>query len=138
MKRFIKYSILFAAIIAVLLGCCELMVRNSPNTYTLKKNWMISHSGGVKTLITGNSHSYYGIKPDAMGDSVFNIANVSQGHECDYFLLTRFEPQLSNLKNLIVIVDESNIFDPPFEDAKEWFRAIYYKIYYGYDKHSDF
>ena len=137
MKRFIKYSILFASIIAVLLGCCELMVRNSPNTYTMKKNWMISHSGGIKTLITGNSHSYYGIKPDAIGDSVFNIANVSQGHECDYFLLTKFEPQLANLKNLIVIIDESNIFDPPLEDAKEWFRAINYKIYYGYDKHSD-
>ena len=100
MKRFIKYSILFAAIIAVLLGCCELMVRNSPNTYTMKKNWMISHSGGIKTLITGNSHSYYGIKPNAIGDSVFNIANVSQGHEYDYFLLTKFEPQIKKNKNL--------------------------------------
>ena len=78
MKRFIKCSILFAAIIAALLGCCELMVRNSPNTYTLKKNWMISHSGGIKTLITGNSHSYYGIKPDAIGDSVvvFTLAGI--------------------------------------------------------------
>ena len=98
---------------------------------------MMKHGNYVKTLITGNSHSYYGIKPDAIGDSVFNIANVSQGHECDYFLLTKYEPQLTNLKNLIVIIDESNIFDPPFEDGKEWFRAINYKIYYGYDKHSD-
>lgn len=138
MKRFLKYSILFAAIIALLLGCCELLVRHTPNSYTLKNNWVMRHGQGVKTLITGNSHTYYGIKPDAMGDSVFNIANVSQGHEYDYFLLTKLGPQLTNLKNLIVIVDESNIFDPPLEDAKEWFRAINYKVYYGYDKHSDF
>ena len=138
MKRFLKYFALFLAIVGVLLGCCEIVVRNTPNSYTLKNDWMTHHSSSVKTLITGNSHSYYGIKPDVVGDSVFNIANVSQGHEYDYFLLTKFESQLTNIKNLVVVVDESNIFDPPLEEGSEWFRGIYYKIYYGYDKHSDF
>lgn len=138
MKRFLKYSALFLAIVAVLLGCCEIVVRHTPNSYTLKNDWMTQHGSRVRTLITGNSHAYYGIKPSVMGDSIFNIANVTQDHEYDYFLLTKFESQLTNVKNLVVIVDETNIFDPPLEDGKEWFRGIYYKIYYGYDKHSNF
>ena len=138
MKRFLKYSAIIVAIIILLLGCCEIIVRHIPNSYTEKNDWMMRHGSSVRTLITGNSHTYYAIKPDAIGDSVFNIANVSQNPEYDYLLLTKFEPRLTNLKNLIVIIDEDNIFEPPLEDNKEWFRAIYYKIYYGIDKHGDF
>lgn len=138
MKRFLKYSAIFSAIIVALLGCCEIIVRHIPNSYTMKNEWMTKNGNSVRTLVIGNSHTYYAIKPDAIGDSIFNIANVAQTPEYDYFLLTKFESRLTNLKNLIVIIDESNIFDPPFEDGKEWFRSIYYKIYYGYNKHSDF
>ena len=99
---------------------------------------MTRNGNSVRTLVIGNSHTYYAIKPDAIGDSVFNIANVSQNPEYDYFLLTKFETRLTNLNNLIVIVDEDNIFEPPIEENKEWFRAIYYKIYYGCDKHGNF
>lgn len=139
MKRFLKYSICFLALLAILLGCCELIVRHMPNSYTFKNNWMTKNAASVKTLVMGGSHNYYGVMPSEIGDSVFNLANVSQGHEYDYFLLTKFQKQLTHLKNLVIIVDESNIFDPPFEDDdSEWFRAIYYKIYYKYPKHSDF
>lgn len=139
MKRFLKYSILFLALLAILLGCCEVIVRNMPNSYTYKNDWMQENAQRVKTLVLGGSHNYYGVMPSEIGDSVFNLANVSQGHEYDYFLLTKFQKKLISLKNLVIIIDESNIFDPPFEDDdREWFRAIYYKIYYGYPKHSDF
>ena len=139
MKRFLKYSIFFLALLAILLGCCEVIVRNMPNSYTYKNDWMQENAQRVKTLVLGGSHNYYGVMPSEIGDSVFNLANVSQGHEYDYFLLTKFQKKLISLKNLVIIIDESNIFDSPFEDDDlEWFRAIYYKIYYGYPKHSDF
>jgi len=139
MKKFLKYSIVFLVMVALLMAVCELIVRNAPNSYTVKDQWMQANASQVKTLVMGGSHTYYGVMPSEIGDSVYNLANVSQGHEYDYFLLTKFEAQLTNLKNLVIIIDESNIFDPPFEeDDKEWFRGIYYKIYYDYPKHSNF
>ena len=138
MSRFLKYSVLFLAIIAILLAACEWMVRTTPNSYTLKDELMQRSASRFKTVVMGGSHTYYGVKPELVGDSVVNLANVSQGHEYDYFLLTKYEKALTNLKTVVLIVDESNIFDPPFEDDdREWFRAIFYKIYYRYPKHGD-
>lgn len=137
MRRFIKYSILFIGILVSILAIAEAVVRHYPNSYKYKHEWMTSNSMRVKTLILGGSHTYYGIEPSILGDSTFNLANVSQHPEYDYRLLKKYGDRCKNLKNLILVVDAVNVFDPPIEQLEgDRERCTYYRIYMGCDKHS--
>lgn len=123
-------------LIATVLALSEAIVRHYPNSYRFKAEWMDRNGQRVKTLILGESHTYYAIVPNILGDSVFNLANVSQLPEYDYWLLDKSMEHCRDLKTVIMPVDEINMFDLPLEDNEEWHRCIYYHIYMGYPKHD--
>ena len=131
MKRFVLRVCVFLLGVAALLGMAEGVVRHYPNSYSYKSQWMDAHAGQVKTLVLGGSHNYYAINPEFMGDSTFNLANVSQLPEQDHMLLSHYIDRCVNLKTVIIAIDETNIFDPPMEQGGEWYRSIYYNIYMG-------
>lgn len=109
----------------------EYFVRQIPNSYKYKNDWMLSHGSSVRILILGNSHNYFGINSKWLGDSVFNAANVSQTYDRDLFLLNHFIPYCPHLKTVILNVDYSNLFDLPLEQTEK-FRCAYYHIYMQY------
>lgn len=114
----------------------EAVVRHYPNSYKLKSEFMDRNARQVRTLILGNSHTYYGIDPKLIGSDAFNLANVSQRLEYDYFLLTKYYGQsVGNLKNVIVPVDFTGFFDGPLE-GEDAARVAYYKIYMGNRKYG--
>lgn len=135
MKRFLTYCAIFAVIVVLLLATVEAIVRHYPNSYSYKDQWMRAHGDSVTTLILGGSHSYYGLDPAMLGPGTFNLANVTQHPEYDYYVLTRYPT--ASLRRVILVVDAVNVFDYPVEVLPEdSYRATYYRVYMGCDKHS--
>ena len=135
MKKFVFRSIIFLLPFIGLLTVAEGYVRSLPNTYKYKDRWMWQNGQWVHTLILGNSHAYFALAPSAMGDSVFNLSNVSQRLEHDFFLLKRYAEACPNLRQVVLVADNSCLFDTPMEDD-EPARVTYYQLYMGYDAHS--
>lgn len=140
LRRFIKYMSFIVLMLACVALACETIVRHYPNSYKLKASVAQSCADDVQTLIFGNSRTYYGINPSEMTGKALNLANVSQTLEYDSFMLEHyFADHHSNLKNVIVQVDYSNLFDVPLEQSSwDWNRCTYYKLYAQCDKHSWF
>ena len=135
MKRFLLRSLCFLFPALLALVAVEVYVRSLPNTYKYKEAWMRKNGERVHTLLLGNSHAYFGLVPTVLGDSVFSLANVSQRLEHDRFLLKRYAGTCPHLKTVILVADNSNLFDVPMEEDEPG-RATYYQLYMGYAKHS--
>lgn len=135
MKKFITRLLAFLLPALLILTAAELYVRHLPNTYRYKDQWMWQNGQHVRTLVLGNSHAYYDLSPKFMGDSIFNLGNVSQRLEHDLHLLHRYAEACPNLKTVIQVADNSNVFDAPMEEDEPG-RATYYQLYMGYGKHS--
>ena len=136
MKRFLIYFFSVLVPIVLILGIGEYLVRQVPNPYKYKEEWMEKHHGEVEILVFGASHTYYGIKPDLLGEKAFSLANNSQSLKYDYYLLNKFD--CPNLKMIVLQVSYPTLFFGNLEDSFEWYRAINYKIYMDYPEHSDF
>lgn len=135
MKKFVCKALLFLLPFLLVLVATEAYVRHLPNTYRYKEQWMHANGSHVQTLLLGNSHGYYDLVPSEISDSVFNLSNVSQRTGQDLFLLKRYASLCPRLKTVVMVVDNSNLFDPPME-ADEPGRVTYYQLYMGYDRHS--
>jgi hypothetical protein len=135
MKRFVVKSVCFLFPLLLLFAGIEWHMRSIPNSYRQKDNWMQHHAEEVEVLVLGNSHGLFGIRPDMFSKRAYNLCNVSQTFEYDEYLLRRFLPKCTRLRDVILIVDNSNLFDGPLE-LSEPFRCTYYRLYMDYPKHS--
>jgi len=136
MKRFLIYFFSVLVPVVLILGIGEYFVRQVPNPYKYKEEWMENHHGEVEVLILGASHVYYGVKPDLLSDKAFSLANNAQGLEYDDYLLNKFD--CPNLKTIVLQISYPTLFRDRYEDGVDWYRAINYKIYMDYPEHSDF
>lgn len=136
MRNFWIYLGCLVAVMLLYLFGGEYLVRQVPNPYKYKHEWMKKHQGEVEILTFGGSHSFYGINPKILGDKAFSLANVSQTFEYDYFLFTNYE--CPNLKEIVLAISFPTLFSGKMEDGKEWWRTIFYKIYMDCPFHSDF
>jgi len=135
MRKFLLRIVFFLIPVIVLLIGAEIYIRSIPNSYKLKNDWMLRNGHTVSTLLLGNSHGYYALVPSEMGHGVFNLCNVSQRLEHDYFLLRRYESEYKTLRRVILVADNSNLFDIPME-TEEPARIAYYQLYMGYRAYS--
>lgn len=136
---FVRRVAMFALVAAVLLAAGEWMVRRYvPNPYRAKHEMMMA--GALpRTVIVGNSHSYYGVDPSMLpGGRAVSLANVSQTLDYDLALLQHYERlgRLDSVRTLIGQVSYTSLFDMPFEDSPEWWRCNNYKIYMGLERHG--
>ena len=137
MKRFLTISLAFLLPLCCLLALGEWMVRSYPTSYGLKAYLARTQHAQARTLVFGNSRAYYGILTDSL-DHALNLANVSQTLEYDcFYLLHYFSSDAGELRNVIVQLDYSNVFDPPLEQSS-WddYRCTYYRLYAGCEKHG--
>ena len=110
------------------MGAAEYAVRQIPNEYKYKNDWMDQHAEEVETLILGSSHAYDGINPDFLGKNAFNLAFPSQTLKYDHHLFFRWADRLRKLKTVIFPVSYFTFF---FSDMEQ-IRETYYSIYMGY------
>lgn len=134
-SRFVTLVLLALMPAVVGVVVCEGLVRNHPNTYRYKHEWMLAHAGDVKTLVLGASQNYAGICPEML-DSAFNLANVSQHYEHDWALLKQYGDRLKSLKTIIISIDDCMPFEGPMEEQADEFRVTSYQLYMNYHKHS--
>lgn len=135
MRKFLKNIAWFSLIIALLLGVGELVVRNMKTSYTYKDAWLRAHGQGVNTLVLGSSHLYFGVMPQLLGDSAFNLANISQTPEYDFGLLKHYGPNLPNLKRVIIPISYFTYVDPELETIDPRL-AIQYQVGMNLGLHS--
>lgn len=138
MKRFLIQTLLFGLLILATLAAGELLVRSMDNPYKIKARRMATSGGGISTVILGNSHSYFGIRPDLFDGEAVNLANVSQTLRYDRILLSHYSDRLDSLRMVILPVGYTSLFDTDLEDTDEWWLGINYKLYMGIDRHSAF
>jgi hypothetical protein len=136
MKKFITTLLIFLLPILLVGSLIELCIRNIPNDYTLKRNYLDRYSDSVEVLILGNSHDLYGINPELMEAKTFNAANVSQTYNLDYKILMKYQYHWKQLKCIVISVDYFSFY-MSLEASDEKWRIKNYEIYYGIDVVKD-
>ena len=132
MKRFTFNIFLFLLPILIIGVALEFFLREIPNQYTLKANYIITNSSKIETLVLGSSHTYYGVNPVYFTKPCFNIANISQSLNFDYELLKKHEHELNNLNTVIIPISYFSLFEKLDEGEESW-RIKNYTIYYDLD-----
>src|SRR5438445_8545181 len=98
MLRFISKLIIFLSPILLVLGLVERRLTLVPSGYMIKRMYLERNIYRAQVIITGSSHSYYGIKPQMLGVPAFSIAYVSQDIYYDTKILLKYLPQARSAK----------------------------------------
>lgn len=136
MKRFLIILLVFFIPILCVLAGLEYLVRQTPNEYRYKAEWMKKNADRVETLILGTSHSFYGISPSYLGPNAFSLAFSAQSLQYDEFLFFKYAPKCKNIKRVILPISYFTLFSGDMEDGSEWWRTINYKVYMDCPYHS--
>ena len=110
-------------------------MRSIPNDYAFKEEMLTSKCDSIKVLSFGSSHAHYGIRPDCMSLSAFNIGMPSQSIKYDHFLFYKYIDKCPNLSFVILPVSYFSLVTE-LEDGDAWAVAKGYSIYMGYKEHG--
>jgi hypothetical protein len=110
----------------------EFFLRQIPNEYTYKKEYLDNHSNEIQTLILGSSHSYFGIDPIYFSQNTFNVAHVSQTLDFDFEILKKYQNNFNSLKNIILPISYFTLQSKLKRGQDSW-RIKNYVIYYEMD-----
>ncbi len=136
MKRFIrKIFFYFFLPIVIIAALSEYSIRQIPNDYSYKNQWMEENGKELEVLCLGPSSIYYGINPQYLDKKSFNGSHVSQPLKYDNFLFNKYIDKMDSLEYLILGIDYWSPFSS-LESSDEWWRIINYSIYYDCDYHE--
>ncbi|WP_457268076.1 hypothetical protein [Pedobacter sp. UYEF25] len=107
----------------------ELLLRNIPNDYSFKNNYLNAKSNTIEVLFLGSSHIYFGIDPEYITRKSFNGAHISQSLNFDLAILEKYNDRWENLKYVIIPIDYFSMYST-LEDGIENWRVKNYRIYY--------
>ena len=135
MKRFIVRALCFILPVLAGLTLGEYFLRQVPNDYSFKKEWLDHNSSQVEVLVLGSSHTYYGVNPVYFSKKSFNAAYVSQSIPYDYFIFTKYVNQMKNLSYVILPISYFSLWGS-LENDGEAYRLKNYSIYYDCKYHK--
>lgn len=107
----------------------EMLLRNIPNDYLYKRDFLNKNAPIIDKLFLGSSHAYYGINPEYISGNSFNASHISQSIDLDYKLLEKYEDDLEKLKYVIIPIDYFSLFTK-LSESEEFWRIKNYNIYY--------
>ena len=90
MSKFIKKVLIFSTPIIIFIILMEVLLREIPNDYSYKKNYLDTHSSEIETLFLGSSHTYYGVNPEFIKSNSFKISQKKR-NLCHAALLHTFQ-----------------------------------------------
>lgn len=135
-KLFVR---LFLLLLPFIIALCyiESRLAHVPNSYNKKRTFLEQQADSIEVLITGSSHTAYGIDPAYMSRHGFDLGHTSQTLFYDDQEITRYFRKLKNLK-LVIIPLSYFSFYLRTTDADEAWRDPYYKHFWGfcYKPHS--
>ena len=129
MKKYLKrlgWICLPLLLIAIMM---EVLLRNIPNDYLYKKEYLDAHAPEMETLILGSSHAFYGLDPVYFSSNTFNASHISQTLDYDYEILKKYQPQLTNLKTIVLPISSFTLFARMHKSLEKW-RVKNYILYY--------
>jgi hypothetical protein len=140
MKRFIRKTVLFILPLVILISPMEPLLRNIPNDYSYKMEYLTNNSNNITKLFLGNSHAFSGINPDYISGNSFNAGHLLQTIDLDYKILTKFDYNWEKLKIITIPIDYATLFASyKFrDDAYKKNYNIYYKMHLSYSLPSNF
>lgn len=107
----------------------EPLLRNIPNDYIYKSNYLTNNSNKISKLFLGSSHTYYGINPDYISGNSFNGSHISQSINLDYEILKKYKNNWDELEYLIMPIDYFTLFSR-MRNGVEYWRVKNYNLYY--------
>lgn len=141
MKRFLISVFLIAItscfVITMVAIPEEYKIRQVPNPYRYKYEWMQKNADDVEILVFGSSHTFFGIRPEFFENKAFSLANSSQGLRHDLYLFEYWADKYKKLKTVIFPISYFSWFDRGLEYGSESYRCRYYKIYMDCNLYSD-
>ncbi len=137
MNKFIKKTLFFCAPVLIFIVIMELLLRNIPNTYSYKKNYLDQHSNEIEILFLGSSHAYRAINPKFIHLNGFNAALISQSLDYDIEILKKYEKQMDKLKFIVIPIDYFSLYNRLETGIENW-RIKNYNLYYGLNKRAMF
>lgn len=130
MKRFLRYTLYF--LVPIFLGgaLLEGALRNVPNGYGYKRDYLDKHKTEIETLVLGSSHGYYNIDPQYLKGHAFNAANPAQSLRYDMLLLERYISDMPMLRTVILPVGYPTLFFELGHTPESW-RLTHYARDFG-------
>lgn len=135
MKRFIKTTILFFLPFFFALAILECGMRNVPNDYKYKNNWLDKNISHIHIWTFGSSHGLYGISPKHFTKQAFNSAHVSQSLKYDTFIFDKYIERADSLEWVILPISYFTMISC-MEKGEEWWRIKNYCLYYDCPYHK--
>lgn len=138
MKKFIHNITIIGIILLLINIAIEFLLFLRPNTYSYKRMYIEKHINDISCLLLGNSHIDHALKPNILGNGVFNMAITGRNIVYDIEIAKRYVPQMKQLEILIMPLDYSRFYfgrekDNPNEMKKPSGRQGTYKcMYYKY------
>jgi hypothetical protein len=130
MKKFIKKSFFFVLPLILMLICMEILLRDIPNEYNFKKNYLDKKSPNIEILCLGSSHSYFGIDPAYFDKNSFNGSHVSQSLDYDLKILKKYQGRLDSLKYILIPISYFTLYSKLERGIEAW-RVKNYSLYYN-------
>jgi hypothetical protein len=129
MKGFCYKLLTFLIPIIIIGGFMEFMLRQIPNVYRYKSNYLNKNSNKIEVLFLGSSHSFFGLNPVYTKKRSFNASHVSQTLDYDLAILKKYKNKWSSLKYIVLPISYFSLFEK-IESSKEAWRTKDYCIYY--------
>jgi hypothetical protein len=137
MKKFTIEALIFFFPLIVMLLLMEFLLRQIPNDYKYKKEYLDKNSDKVEILILGNSHSFYDINPIYFTSSCFNASHVTQSLDLDLEILKKYEQNWTKLRVVVVPISYFSLFESLKTSFESW-RVKNYILYYGINTSNAF
>ena len=136
MNTFLRRIVVFSILVFAVIGAAEIYVEHLPNPSRIKHEWLKQHSAEVRTLVLGNSHTFYGIPPGELGGNAFSLAQVSQTYRYDDYLLRHYD--FPHLEQVILPFSYMSLWEDFESQENKHFNAVRYRLYMDCDIHSRF
>lgn len=127
--RYIQFLFIQTFPFAIFLLIFEILLRTIPNDYEFKKNYLEKNASEIEVLYLGNSHTFYGIRPEFCSKKGYNLGHISQSLNIDYAFLKKYESNWKKLKYVIIPLDYFSLFEELNHSDEDW-RIKNYKIYH--------
>jgi hypothetical protein len=130
MSKFFLKLLIFLLPLGLIFLYFEFKLRAIPNSYNIKKEYLIKNKNEIETIFLGGSHALNAFNPNYISSKSINLANASQSLYFDAKILKQQIDQLPKLKNVIFNISNCSYYYS-MNESREKLRASAYKIFWG-------